>query len=52
MSERIFVYHKIPKSFITNHLYKIYCGTLYSIAKRDDEFFSEYLEKNFSDRLL
>jgi len=52
MGDRIFSYHKVPKDFVTNHFNKIYSGVLYSIAARDEEFLSEYLEKNFSERLL
>ena len=52
MMDRVFVHHKIPRDFVTNHLNKIYNGVLYSIAARDEEFLSEYLEKYFSERLL
>lgn len=52
MGDRVFTQHKIPKDFVLNHLNKIYTGTLYSIAGRDEEFLGEYLEKYFSERLL
>ena len=52
MGDRIFHEHKLPYHFITNHLYKIYAGTLHSIAKRDEEFLNEYLEESFALRLL
>lgn len=50
--DRIFVFHKIPKEFVTNHLNKIYTGALYSMAARDEEFLGEYLEKRFCEKLL
>lgn len=52
MGDRIFTYHKVPKDFVTNHLMKIYTGTLYSIANRDEEFLTEYLEKHMGQRLF
>lgn len=45
MGDRIFHEHRIPQHFITSHLYKIYAGTLHSIARRDEEFINEYLEE-------
>lgn len=38
--------HKIPDDWILQHLKKIYMGTLYSIAGKDEEFLGEYLERN------
>ncbi len=52
MGDRIFSYHKVPKDFVISHFNKIYSGALYSMAARDEEFLTEYLEKNFSERLL
>jgi hypothetical protein len=43
----MFANHKIPKHLITEHLQKIYQGFLHASAAQDEEFLSEYLEKNF-----
>jgi hypothetical protein len=52
MGERVFAQHKIPKNMIIDHIYKIYQGTLYSMANLDEEFLGEYLEADFSNRLI
>ena len=52
MGDRIFSQHRIPKDLVTNHLSKIYIGSLYSIAAKDEEFLNEYLEKRFSETTI
>ena len=48
----MFSEHKIPKKFIDDYLYKIYIGTLHSMAALDEEFLENYLEKNFAKKLI
>jgi len=52
MVSRMFSEHKVPEHFIMDYLYKIYLGTLKAMADNDEEFLREYLEKNFSDKLV
>ena len=49
---QILSYSKLSESWILDHLQKIYFGSLYSIIEKDEEFLSEYLEKNLKEKIL
>ena len=52
LSENVFAHHKIPKDMVFDHLNKIFTGTLYAIADKEEEFLNEYCEKSFANRLI
>lgn len=52
IAHNIFANHKIPQHLITDHLIKIFRGYMYATAANDHEFISEYLEKNFSEKVI
>jgi hypothetical protein len=37
---------------VFDHLNKIFTGTLYAIADKEEEFLNEYCEKSFANRLI
>ena len=52
MFNQMLNYAKISKTWILDHLLKIYLGTLYSMEKGDKEFLEEYLGPLLASKML
>lgn len=51
MANRLMGYYGVEHEVICDHLMKIFRGTLFSTATKDNKFFEEYVEVGLANRI-